>query len=121
MIRATTPKHIFAFKTDPSEFSRILITYEQDGQIQLEKTQEDMTFEEETNESTNETVYTAWYRLSQDETAKFKPPQTFYGMRSEKHSMVYVQVRVLTASGEALASNKFRVEVFDVLNDEVLE
>ena len=120
MIRATTPKHIFIFEVDPSEFKRILITYEQDGHIVMEKDQDDLTFESETDDETGETIYTAWYRLSQEETAKFLPEQTFFGTRSEKHTRVSVQVRVLTTSDEALASDKKTLNVQDVLNDEVL-
>ena len=122
MIRATTPKHVFAFETDPSEFSRILVTYGQDGYIILEKDQDDMTFETITDTDTGETEYLAWYRLSQEETLRFHPEQGLpYCHNKEKHSKVLVQIRALTSSGEAFASEQFPVSVFDVQNPEVLE
>ena len=120
MIRATTPKHIFAFENDPSEFSRILVTYSQNGQIVLEKTQDDMTFGVETDEKTGDEIYVAWYRLSQEETLRFKSEQPTCGVHGKKQTKVSVQVRVLTAGGEALASQPFEVSVEDVQNDEVL-
>ena len=45
MIRATTPKHVFLFDADPSVYSKILITYQQNGAIVLEKTKDDLTFD----------------------------------------------------------------------------
>ena len=122
MIRATTPKHIFTFDTDPSAFSRILVTYSQDNCIVLEKTEDDMTFDTVTDSTTGEvTEYIAWTRLTQEDTLKFKPERAAQGKCGGKHSKVYVQVRVLTSSGEAMASDPYQVEVFDVFNDEVLE
>lgn len=107
MIRATTPKHIFIFDTDPSVYDRILITYAQNGEIILEKEKEDLTIEEATDAS-GETKYNAWFRLTQEEANKFSA------------RMVAVQVRALTTSGEALASKQMSFHVEDVLNDEVL-
>ena len=73
MIRATTPKHIFYFETDPSIYSRILITYQQNGSTILEKTKEDLTIEETTAPcDVEKTVYAAWFRLTQEETNKFQ-------------------------------------------------
>lgn len=111
MIRATTPKHSFLFTTDPSEFTRILITYAQGGSIVLEKEKDDLTFEETTSPCTGEPVWAASYRLTQEETKKFL---------ANSGKQVTVQVRVLTGSGEALASDKKSITVVDVLNDEVL-
>ena len=111
MIRATTPKHSFIFTVDPSEFDKILITYKQGGNIVLEKTEADLTFEEQENPCSGETEYVAWYRLSQEETKLFSPTG---GTNCQ------VQVRVLTNEGEALASDKKTISVQDVLNDEVL-
>lgn len=112
MIRATTPRHIFYFESDPSEYSRILITYQQNGETILEKTQNDLTIEE-TTAPCDETkiVYAAWLRLTQEETKLFD---------ADTGNQVVVQVRVLTTSNEALASEKKYFKVHDVLNDEVL-
>ena len=111
MIRATTPRHFFIFKNDPSEYSKILVTYAQEGNIVLEKNKEDLTIEQKTNPCTGETEWVAYYRLSQQETKKF--------LASTEKS-VKVQIRALTTSGEALASEKKGLTVYDVLNDEVL-
>lgn len=111
MIRATTPKHSFIFAEDPAQFEKILITYKQGGNIVLEKTQDDLTFEEQENPCSGETEHVAWYRLSQEETKLFSPTGG---------GTCQVQVRVLTPGGEALASDKKNISVQDVLNDEVL-
>lgn len=106
MIRATTPKHMFIFDTDPSVYERILITYAQNGEIIIEKGKDDLTIEEITDSGVQK--YNAWFRLTQEEANKFSA------------RMVAVQVRVLTTSGEALASEQMSFRVEDVLNDEVL-
>lgn len=106
MIRATTPKHMFIFDTDPSVYERILITYAQNGEIVIEKGKDDLTIEEITDSGVQK--YNAWFRLTQEEANKFSA------------RMVAVQVRVLTTSGEALASEQMSFRVEDVLNDEVL-
>lgn len=109
MIRATTPKHTFIFETDPNVFSRILVTYAQKDKIVLEKEKEDLTIEELADMACGDTGYCAWFRMTQEETKKF-----------DARYPVQLQVRVLTTSGEALASDKKTLSVLDVLNDEVL-
>ena len=113
MIRATTPIHSFLFDEDPSLYDRILITYSQGNIIVLEKQKEDLTVEPiNIGDFDQDVAYRAWYRLTQEETKKFsKTPG----------KPIYVQVRVLTSAGEALASEKKLIQVQDVLNDEVLE
>ena len=111
MIRATTPKHMFLFETDPSVYSKILITYQQNGQNIMEKTKDDLTFEEVEDPCSGETCYGAWFRLTQEESNKFQ---------AGPGKQVTVQVRVLTTANEALASDKKTFSVQDVLNDEVL-
>lgn len=99
MIRLTTPQHQFTFPDDPSEYKRILITYSQGDKIILEKTEEDMIFEDMTGRLS----------LSQEETSLFSP-----------NGKVRIQVRVLTDGDTALASDIFTINVSDVLNGEVL-
>ena len=111
MIRATTPRHSFIFKNDPSEYSKILITYAQGEEIVLEKNETDLTIEQKTNPCSGEIEWIAYYRLSQEETNKFL---------ASTEKAVKVQIRALTTSGEALASEKKGITVYDVLNDEVL-
>ena len=45
MRRATTPVHSFTFPIDPENISKLLLTYAQHGEIVLNKTKEDFSFE----------------------------------------------------------------------------
>lgn len=111
MYRATTPKHVFLFEVNPEEsFERILITYSQSDRIVLEKEKSDLEFEQ-TTDCHNNPVWSASYRLTQEETKLFSP---------NPGNQVKVQIRVLTYAGEAMASDKKTLSVQDVLNDEVL-
>lgn len=111
MIRATTPKQVFTFEMNPSEFSKILITYAQNDRVIMEKEKDDLTFEPVTNAFGKTVGYAAWFRMSQEEANSFS---------SGPGKQVNVQVRVKTAVGEVLASDKKTFSVQDVLNDEVL-
>ena len=111
MIRATTPKQVFTFETDPSLFTKILITYAQNDRIILEKGKEDLTIEPILNPSEKVVGYAAWFRMTQEEANSFAPGPG---------KQVSVQVRVKAPGGEVLASEKKTISVQDVLNDEVL-
>ena len=112
MIRATTPIHVFVFDEDPSQYDEILISYAQGNIIVLEKTKEDLIIEPIDGDfSCHHGAYRAWYRLTQEETRKF---------RGGVGKPVYVQVRVLTEDGEALASEKKLIQLQDVLDDKEL-
>ena len=111
MIRATTPKQTFIFDINPDNFSKILITYAQNDKIILEKTKGDLTIGPVTDAFEQVTGYSAWFRMTQEETNKFE---------AGPGKQVTVQVRVLTIGNEALASEKKTFSVQDVLNDEVL-
>ena len=115
MIRATTPIHAFRFDNDPEiTYKTILITYSQGNSVILEKHKEDLTVEQiipDPNASCQLEGWRAWYRLTQEETNKFS---------ADIGKPVYVQVRVLTYEGEALASDRKLLQLQDVLNDEVL-
>lgn len=102
MIRATTPTHVFTFPNDidPSECERILITYKQNGQIVFE-------IEETALDIDGQTVS---YTFSQEETNLFSAAAN-----------AQVQVRILTSTGDALASDITMFSVRPVLNDEVLQ
>ena len=109
MIRATTPTHTFSFDTlDPSTFQVLNIYYAQQGVEILVKTKSDCTFS--TKEIDGKTIYLASVMLTQEETKLFK----------SKYK-VEVQLRVLTADDKSLATGKYELSVFDVINDEVLE
>jgi hypothetical protein len=112
MIRATTPIHSFLFDDDPNQYDKILITYSQGNIVVMEKNKEDLTIEQiEGDFSCRRGAWRAWYRLTQDETKKF---------RGGVGKPVYVQVRVLTEDGEALASEKKQIPLQDVLDDREL-
>lgn len=107
MIRATTPLQEFTFESNPEDFARILITYKQDDIIVLEKEKGDLSFSSYIGED-GFVVYVAAFRMTQEEANLFEPEP------------VRVQVRVLTADAEALASDITTMKVTDVLDDEVL-
>ena len=106
MIRATTPLQEFTFEQNPADFTKILITYSQDDNIILEKNKNNLSFD--TVDVDGVTMFRAYFRMSQAEANLFEP------------GACRVQVRVLTSSGEALASDITNLKVTDVLNDEVL-
>lgn len=109
MIRATTPTHTFTFENlDPTTFKALNIYYAQQGVEILCKTKDDCTFT--TQDTDTKTVYLASVTLTQEETKLFK----------SKYD-VEVQLRVLTADDRALATSKYKLSVWDVINDEILE
>ena len=109
MIRGTTPTHTFCFENmEPASFKVINIYYAQQGKELFVKTKDDCTFT--TKETEDGIVYLAQVMLSQEETLMFKPKYD-----------VSIQVRVLTIDDRSLATQEYKVPVFDVINDEVLE
>lgn len=109
MIRGTTPTHTFTFeKLDPSTFKVLNVYYAQQGVELLSKDKDDFTFG--TKETDTEMLYTASVTLTQEETKLFKAK-----------NKVEVQLRVLTADDRALATPKYELSIWDVINDEVLE
>lgn len=128
MFRATTPTHKFCFGTiNPELFKEILLTYAQNDKVVLEKKKQDLVItseeitvklpKEETNEEITvdeETVthYHATLKLTQEETKLFK---------IQNGLTITVQIRTIDNEGNVAASNKMKVSLQDVLNDEVLE
>ena len=109
MIRGTTPTHTFTFnRLDPSTFKVLNIYYAQQGVEILQKNKEDCNFT--TKETEEGIMYLVSVTLTQEETIKF----------NSKYD-VEVQLRVLTADERALATQKYKLSVWDVINDEVLE
>ena len=108
MIRGTTPTHTFTFNAlDPSTFKVLNIYYAQQGVELLNKSKEDCTFS--SKETENGIIYQASVTLTQEETKMFKPK---YKCK--------VQLRALTNGDDALATPEYELDVFDVINDEVL-
>ena len=109
MYRATTPFHKFVFKKiNPETFKVLNIYYSQQGVELLKKQKSDCTFS--TIETEDEDIYTASVTLTQEETKLFK-----------SRYPVKIQLRGLTETGQALATDEYEIEVKDVINDEVLE
>ena len=101
MFRATTPTHTFTLPIDTSRLSKILITYAQNGNIVLEKTEADCTLE-----GCNVSL-----TLTQEETLLFT---------TEDDARISIQIRVLTADGKAYASEIEKEFARNCLNEEVL-
>ena len=112
MYRATTPTHVFWFNNiDPDEnFSKILITYVQDGETLFEKTKQDLTFGTTTKDG--EVCYYGCITLTQAETNKIS---------ADKSCPTEIQMRVKDYYGNVMATNKIRLTANDVLNDSVME
>ena len=115
MYRGTTPTHKFCFGTvNPNNFKEILVTYAQNDKIVMEKHKQDLVITSEEISSGEETMthYHATIQLTQEEA------NMFY---AQPAGNVNIQLRAIDNEGNVLASNKMKVSVLDVLNDEVLE
>lgn len=99
MYRGTTPTHIFNIPFNVSNITALQIIYAQNDEVIILKTKEDCVLEDQTITTT----------LTQEDTLKFN-----CGLK------VQLQVRVLTTSGDALASKVKIIDVGKCLNDEVL-
>ena len=99
MIRGTTPTHTFNIPFDTSLVDEVKITYAQEDEIVLVKGTPDCILDTNTIKVT----------LSQDDTFKFDCKKS-----------VQVQLRILTKSGEALASVVENIGVSKCLDNEVL-
>lgn len=101
MFRATTPTHTFTLPIDTSRLSKILITYAQNENIVLEKTEADCTLDG------SNVILT----LTQEETLLFT---------TEEDARVLIQIRVLTTDGKVHASEIEKEFARNCLNEEVL-
>lgn len=97
MTRGTTPTHTFVVPIDASDVAKIRVIYSQRGQVILAK-------DYDTYQDGKLVV-----QLSQEETLDFSSTQP-----------VYIQLRVLTLAGEALASEVICTCAAQLLEDEVL-
>lgn len=96
----TTPKHTFTFPFETELIKALKITYSQNKKIILEKYLDDCEVDENS----------VSYKLTQEETFLFA-----------EWVNVECQVRVLTTSGDALASSIHIVTADKCLDREVLE
>lgn len=105
MQRATTPTHTFTLPMNVDELKEIQVTYKQ-GETSLVKHYQDGILP--SGMSLNEN--TVSIRLTQVETKLF----------TEKRSTL-AQVRVLTLTNIAMASQKFKIKIDSLLNEDILE
>lgn len=99
MYRASTPYHEFELPFKYEYYvDKLLITYSQNGNIVLEKTETDVSF--------NENIVS--FTLTQEETKLFKK------------GLVEVQVRVYTTGKQSIVSDMIYFFAEDVLNDKEL-
>ena len=105
MFRATTPIHTFSLPIETSDCKDIQVTYKQKKTVVLEKYMNDGVLPSGMEIDGKDVIIT----LTQDETKLFVA------------KMATVQIRVLTNSGVASASEIFNIQVKDVLHDNILE
>jgi len=107
MKRFTTPTHRFVLEVDPRQWDEYRITYRQSGKIILEKTETDgVNIEVGTSKPTK---YIMSFKLTQEETAMFKP-----------NNKVEMQIRYHYPDGTVDATDIMVANVTDVLNQEIL-
>lgn len=104
MYRATTPTHQFILPVDTSELKEIQITYKQGNRSIVKHYQDGVLPSGMTLDGVN-----VYVRLTQGETLTFQPGKS-----------VKAQVRVLTETNDAMASQKFDIKLNNVLNEDVL-
>ena len=123
IVRGTTPYHSFIIPLEPEQISELYVTYLQNNEIILDKSIADITIEpveeelenasmEEPAEFTISSQITL--HLTQEDTLKFH----FYP--AAERNIAVIQVRVLTADGEAYASDPVHERIFGVLKDGVI-
>ena len=100
MIRGTTPTHTFQIPFNTNLVKEIRISYAQKDVVVVEKTTEDCKLD-----GMNITV-----KLTQEETLRFS-----------ENVMAALQLRVLLNDGNVLATPVMRLDVGELLQDEVIE
>lgn len=100
MIKGTTPTHTFKLSLDTADVKEVKITYAQDNLVKIVK-------RTEACEISGDQVTV---RLTQEETFELN-----------HHRPVLIQLRVLTVSGDALASKVISVPAHRCLDTEVLK
>lgn len=100
MIRGTTPTHTFQIPFNTNLVKEIRVSYAQKDVVVVEKTTEDCKLD-----GMNITV-----KLTQEETLRFS-----------ENVMAALQLRVLLNDGNVLATPVLRLDVGELLQDEVIE
>lgn len=103
MYRVTTPVHTFTLPIDTSELAEIQVTYRQGNKV-LVKHYQDNTIPNGMTLNEDHVIV----MLTQQETKNFSK------------GAVSIQLRALTLSGRAYASQIFKITANDTLNEEIL-
>ena len=99
MIRGSTPTHIFTLPFGVETVKTVEITYAQNEEVKLKKTDVDCVLEGST----------VSVKLTQEDTFKF-----------DEKPLVKIQIRVLTLDGDVIPSEIMYATVKECLSDEVL-
>lgn len=118
MIRGTTPKQSFEFEPGVLDITdKIVITYQQGGEIILEKTIISDEYpiyrvtETDVDPETGETIVISdsiVYYLTQEETLRFETVP------------YYVQLKALDNYSKVTATRRFRLPVLPILNEDII-
>lgn len=136
LFRGTTPYHTFLLPMAAEDVDTIYITYSQNGQIIVEKTNSDITLtnveqdlsefitdinmgdsfsSNDLNPPAEEISYcNANVHLTQEDTLGFK----FYP--AAEKNIAIIQIRVFGTDGEAYASDPIRERIYGVTKDGVI-
>lgn len=104
MFRATTPTHVFTLPEDTASYTEIQVTYSQENTVLVKHYQDETLPSGMTLEGSK-----VYIRLTQEETLGFKPGN---GVR--------VQVRVMDANNNVMASQKYPVTISTCLSEDIL-
>lgn len=107
--RACSYTTVIKSAIDPTEYTKILVTFAQDQQVVITKTENEMTVSSEG----------IVVELSQEETLQFRPSlKSVMGRRIG--SPVYMQIRAYKSTYDVPGSKQFEIEVLDTQSEEVL-
>ena len=104
--RGTTPIHIFSFPFAEDEVRVVYVSYFQKGKIKVEKSKNDITFDE-----ANGTIEV---QLSQEDTLSF---EKYNWLDKARDSLILIQIRVKLSNEECWASEVMKERLGDVLKD----
>ena len=109
IVRACAYNAVIHSKIDPTQYTKILVTFAQDQEIIGQKTEDDLIIDG------NDILVS----LSQDETLQFRPSlKSVMGRRTG--SPAYMQVRLFSSTYDAPGSKQIAIEVVDSQSEEVL-
>ena len=118
IIRACSYSATIKLPEDPANYSKILVTFQQNGTNILEKDQSEVTIDSE-----NTAVIV---KLTQEETKLFSAGEIVVPLNQGETGVywssgfVFLQIRCYKSAYEAPGSKIWKVQVYPALNDEVL-